>query len=212
MAEYLELPRPWRLLRTAAGSLAEAVGVPVAACLGIGALAGPVAGVLAGVAAVWVIAGLHKLLTGAVPGLLAISAVMVGLQAALVLMTGQAWIYLLQFPVAKLLLSALFARSAGTGRPLVARLATEVAAVPPSGLDIPGLRHFFRQNTWLWAGVFAALAAGFTVLIATQPMTSSLMLCSAATIGAVCAGAAVSVAWFRAVLRRSSLRLRFTPG
>lgn len=209
MPDYVELPRPWRLLRTAAGSLVEAVGLPVAACLGVGAVAGPVAGVLAGLAAVWLMAGIRKLASGRVPGLLLISAVMLCLQAALVLATGQAWIYLLQFPVAKLLLSVLFARSAGSGDPLVARLATEVAAVPRSWGSIPGLHHFFQRNTWLWASVFAALAVGFAVLIATEPMTACLMICSAATVGAVAAGAAVSLVWFRVVLRRCSLRLRF---
>lgn len=205
----VELPRLRRLLPSAAWSLGEAIGLPVGVCLGVGALAGTLAGVVAGVAAVWLAVGIRKLSTGKVPGLLMISAVMLCLQAVLVLMTGQPWIYLLQFPAAKLILSVLFARSARTADPLVARLAAEVASVRHSGAGSLGLHHFYRGATWLWAGLFAMLAVGFAVLVATQPMAACLIIFTAATAGAVGAGVVVSVLWFRAVLRRHGLRFRF---
>ncbi len=209
MAECLEVARPWPLLRTAAWGLAEAAVLPVGAYLGVSALAGSAAGIIASLAVVWLIVLVRKLATGKVPGLLMISAALLCVQAALVLATGQAWIYLLQFPVAKLILSVLFARSARTADPLVARLATEFASVRHSGVNSPGLRHFFQRNTWLWAGVFAALAAGFAGLVATEPIAQFLIISTIATVTFVGTAAAVSALWFRVVLKNNGLRLRF---
>lgn len=208
MPECLELPRPWQVIRTAGWSLIEAVGLPVGAWLGVAALAGSMAGVLAGLGAAWLVVGLHKVVRGKVPGLLMISALMLCIQAVLVLLTGQVWIYLLQLPVAKLLLSVLFARSAGTPEPLVSRLATEVASLRHDRVTSPGLQRFFQGNTWLWAGVFAVLAATFAVLIATEPVQTFLVMSTIATVAAVGTGIAVSLLWFRAVLKRHSLRFR----
>jgi hypothetical protein len=209
MAECLEVARPWPLLRTAAWGLAEAVGLPVGVYLGLSALAGPAAGIVGGLAAVWLTVLVRKLATGKVPGLLMISAALLCVQAALVLATGQAWIYLLQFPVAKLILSVLFARSAATADPLVARLATEFASLRHSGVNSPGLRHFFRRNTWLWAGVFAVLAAGFAGLVATEPITQFLIISTIMTVSLVGTAAAASALWFGVVLKNNGLRLRF---
>src|SRR5205823_3538157 len=89
MAECLEVARPWRLLRTAGWSIGEAAGIPLAAYLGVDALAGRAAGVLAGLIAVWLVLAVRKLATGSVPGLLMISALLLCAQTALVLATGQ---------------------------------------------------------------------------------------------------------------------------
>jgi hypothetical protein len=209
VVECVEVARPWRLLRTAGWSIGEAAGIPLAAYLGVDAMAGRAAGVLAGLMAVWLMLAVRKLTTGKVPGLLMISALLLCAQTALVLATGQAWIYLLQFPIAKLALSVLFARSARTDHPLVARLATEVASLRHSGVSNPGLHRFFQRNTWLWAAVFAALAAGFAVLAGTEPIAGFLIASTALTVAVVGGGAAVSALWFRAVLRSNGLRLRF---
>lgn len=209
MRECLEVARPWPLLRTAAWGLAEAAGLPVAAYLGVSAFAGRGAGVIASLAVVWLTALGRKLASGKVPGLLMISALMLCVQAALVLATGQVWIYLLQFPVAKLILSVLFARSARTADPLVARLATEFASIRHSGVNSPALHLFFKRNTWLWAGVFGLLAAGFAGLVAIEPIAQFLIISTASTVTFVSAAAAMSALWFRTVLKRSGLRLRF---
>jgi hypothetical protein len=207
--DCLEIARPWPLLRTAAWGLAEAAGLPLGAYLGVSALAGSAAGIIAGLAVGWLVVLIRKVTTGKVPGLLMISALMLCVQAALVLATGQPWIYLLQFPIAKLILSVLFAKSARTADPLVARLATEFASVRHSGVNSPGLRHFFRRNTWLWAGVFGILAAGFAGLVATEPIAQFLIISTTVTAALVGAAAGVSALWFGRVLRTNGLRLRF---
>ena len=129
MPEHVEFPRPLRLLWTITWSFAESAGFPLGA-LAVGAwLYGRDAGLLAGLAATWLTALIRKIATGSVPSLLTITAVVLTLQTAMVLATGQVWIYLLQFPAANLIMSVLFARTARGPHPLVARLAAEVVAL-----------------------------------------------------------------------------------
>jgi hypothetical protein len=128
-----------------------------------------------------------------------------------VLATGQVWLYLLQFPVANLVMCVLFARTARGPSPLVARLAAEVVALrQPSGHH-PGLHRFFQGATWLWAGIFFLLTAGLGILMMTEPTGVFVMLSTALTLALVVLGAAVSALWFRSVLRQFGLRLRFAP-
>ena len=211
MREHLELPRPLRLLRTALWSLTESVGLPVgAAALGAW-LYGRDVGLLAGLVATWVTALIRKIATGSVPSLLTISAVVLTLQTAIVLSTGQLWLYLLQFPVANLVMCVLFARTARGPSPLVARLAAEVVALRQPSSHHPGLHRFFQGATWLWAGIFFLLTAGLGVLMVTEPTKLFIMLSTVLTIGLVVAGVGVSAVWFRSVLRRFGIGLRFAP-
>jgi hypothetical protein len=130
----------------------------------------------------------RKLTSGSVPGLLAISAIVRSIQTAVVLATGNLWIFLVHFPLANLCLCILFARTARGPKPLCAQLAA-----------------------WLWAGVFLLLAACLAALLATEPTATFLLLCTVATITLIGAGTGASVLWFRSVLRRLGLRLRFAP-
>jgi hypothetical protein len=208
MSEHVEFPRPRRLLCTITWSFAESAGLPLGA-LAVGAwLYGRDAGLLAGLAATWLTALIRKIATGSVPSLLTITAVVLTLQTAMVLATGQLWIYLLQFPAANLIMSVLFARTARGPHPLVARLAAEVVALRLTGHH-PGMHRFFQGATWLWAGIFLLLTVGLGVLMVTEPLKAFMALSTAATVGLTVAGIGVSTLWFRSVLRRSGLRLRF---
>jgi hypothetical protein len=209
MSDVLQLPRPWRLLRKSAWSLAEAAALPLGAYLAGNALAGRDAGLLAGLAVAWLIVAARKVITGQVPGLVMICALVLSVQTALVFATGQTWIYLLQFPIAKLTLSLWFARSAPTEHPLVSRLATEVVALRHGGAGHPGLHRFFQHATWLWAAIFGLLAMVFAALVATQPITFFLLVSTAITVIAIGFGAGASTLWFFKVLRRNNLRLAF---
>lgn len=207
MSDLLQLPRPWRLLRKSAWSLAEAAGLPLGAYLAGSALAGRDAGLLAGLAVAWLIVAMRKVITGQIPGLVTISALVLSVQTVLVLATGQTWIYLLQFPMAKLTLSLLFARSAPTEHPLVSRLATEVVSLRHDSADHPGLHRYFQHATWLWAAIFGLLAIVFAALVATQPIAFFLLVSTAITITAIGCGAGASTLWFFRVMRRCDLRL-----
>jgi hypothetical protein len=211
MAGYLEVPRPLRLILTAGWNLTESAGLPVAAYALAAWIDGRDAGLVAGLAAIWLTAVIRKVATGSVPSLLTISAVVLTLQTAVVLATGELWLFLLQFPVANLCMCALFARTARGPNPLVARLAAEVVALRQPATHHPGLHRFFQGATWLWAGIFLLLAAGLAVLMVTEPAQVFLMLSTAATVALVIAGTGVSTLWFLKVLRRLGLRLRFAP-
>jgi hypothetical protein len=55
-----------------------------------------------GLAAIWLTAVIRKVATGCVPSLVTISAVVLTVQTAVVLATGELWLFLLQFPLADL--------------------------------------------------------------------------------------------------------------
>lgn len=208
MPEHLHLPRPLVLLRTLAWSLAESAGLPLAALALGGWLGGRNAGLLAGLAATWLIAAVRKVATGSVPSLLKILAIVLAVQTALVIATGQLWIFLLHFPLANICLAILFARSARGPDPLLAQLAEEVV-----GLRRPaahsGLLRFFQHGTWLWASIFLLLAAIMAIMLAAAPIPAFLLGSAVATAALIAAGAGASVLWLRRVLRASGLTVRY---
>jgi hypothetical protein len=210
-AEDLELPRPLRLLLTAGWNLAESGGLPVAAYLVAAWLDGRDAGLMAGLAVIWLTAVIRKIATGSVPGLLTISALVLTVQTGLVLATGELWLFLLQFPLANLCMCALFARTAGGPNPLVARLAAEVVALRQPATSHPGLHRFFQGATWLWAGIFLLLTVALAALMVTEPTGVFLLVSTIGTAALVVAGTGASTLWFLSVLRRLGLRLRFAP-
>jgi hypothetical protein len=209
MGGDLEVPRPLRLTLTAGWNLTESVGLPVAAYAVAAWAGGRDAGMVAGLVAIWVTAVIRKVVTGSVPSLLTITAIELTVQAAVVLATGQLWLFLLQFPLANLAMCVLFARTAGGPDPLVARLAAEVVALRQPATRHPGLHRFFQGATWLWAGIFLLLTAALAVLMVTEPANVFLLLTTTVTIALVVAGTGASALWFLSVLRRLGLRLRF---
>jgi len=205
----LQLPAPARLALTAGWNLAESLGLPVVAYAAGERLGGQGAGMAAATATIWLTAIVRKVLTGNVPSLLLISGLVLTLQTALVLATGSVLLFMLQFPLANLALCILFARTAPTGRPLVAQLAAEVVALRQPSAAHPGLDSFFRGVTWLWAGIFAATTVGLAALLALEPTTVFLLLSTMVTVVGVVAGTFLSVLWFMRMLRRCGLRVRF---
>lgn len=208
MAEHLELPRPWRLALTAGWNLAEALGLPVAGYLAGEHLGGRNAGMIAAAAVIWLAVIGRKVITGTVPGLLTISALVLSLQTAVVIVTGSVLLFLLQFPLANLGLCVLFARTAPTRQPLVAKLAAEVVALRhPS--HHAGLHRFFQGATWLWAGIFALSTIGMSVLMTVEKPKIFLLSTTVFSVGGVAVGTALSALWFVRVMRRHGLQLRF---
>ena len=208
--EDLVLPRPWRLALTAGWNLAESLGLPVAGYLADAALGGQAVGMVVATCVLWLTVAIRKVVMRRVPGLLAISALILTLQTALVIATGSTLVFLLQFPLANVALCALFARTAPTSKPLVAQLAAEVAGLRQPSPRHPGLDRFFREATWLWAAIFASSAAGLAAAIAIASASMILLLAAIVTIGGVAVGAFLSVLWFIRVLRRFGLHVRFT--
>ena len=200
-----------QLLRTVGWNLTESVGLPIAA-FALGAwLGGRDAGLLAGVATIWITAAIRKIATGSVTGLLMISALVLTLQAVVAVATGNLWIFLLHFPLANLLLCILFARTARGPNPLCAKLAAEMIALRRPDSCGDGLHCFFQRATLFWSGIFLALAACLAALLAIVPTPEFLMLSTVATAALIGAGTGASALWFRSSLRRLGLTLRFAP-
>ena len=205
----LELPAPARLALTAGWNLAESLGLPLVAYAAGDRLGGQGLGMAAAAGMVWLTAAARKVLTGSIPRLLVVSGLVLTLQAALVLATGSVLLFLLQFPLANLALCLLFARTAPTGKPLVAQLAAEVVALRQPSAAHPGLDRFFRGVTWLWAGIFAASTIGLVILLVVEPVPVFLLFTTVVTVAGVAAGTFLSMLWFIQMLRRSGLRIRF---
>jgi hypothetical protein len=205
----LELPRPLRLTVTAGWNLAESLGFPVAAYAIAAKLGGQDAGMVAATGVVWLAVVARKVVTRCVPGMLMISALVLTLQTALVLVTGSMLFFLLQFPLANLALCVLFAFTAPTRRPLVAKLAAEVVALRRPSARHAGLDRFFQGVTWLWAGIFALSAGGLAAAMALEPVSIFLLLTTLVTVGGVVAGTIASAVWFVRVLHHSGLSVRF---
>jgi hypothetical protein len=189
--------------------MAESVGLPFGTYISISDLVSPDAGLLAGTVVVWLLIVARKLVTGSVTSLLMISAVILTIQTAVAISTGYLWMFQLQFPVANLAMSVVFARTASTRKPLVAQLAEDVVALRQT-TPHPGLHRFFQGATWFWSGLFLLLTLGLAIMMKTEPFKLFMLLSSMVTIGLTLLGAAICVIWFLAVIRRCGLRLHFT--
>jgi hypothetical protein len=211
MTDCLELPRPLHLLRTAGWNAAESFGLPVAGYAIAAWFAGRSAGLWAMLAAIWLTAGLRKLLTGSVPSLVMISLAVLTVQTVTAIATGNLWIFLVHFPIANLALCVVFARTARGHSPIAGRLAAEVIGLRCPAIHQPRLQPFFRHVTMLWAGVFLLLAVSLGVMLGTIPVTTYVPIWAVTTVVLISVGIAASVLWLRSVLRRLSIGFRFAP-
>jgi hypothetical protein len=209
--ECLELPRPARLVRTAAVNAAEAFGLPTGAYILAASLAGRDAGMWAMLAAIWLTAATRRVLSGAIPVLVMISLIVLTVQTVIAIATGNLLIFLVHFPIADLGLCILFAWTARANSPICARLAAEVIGLRCPAAHRPHMDGYFRRVTVLWAAVFGLLAVCLAVMLATVPLGVYVPVWAATTIAFIVAGIGASVLWMRSVLRRFGIRFRFTP-
>ena len=199
-------------MRTVVWNLTESVGLPGVGYVIGQQLAGRNAAMIAAAAILWLVAVVRKVATGTVPGLVTISALVMTVQAAVVVSTGNVFFFLLQFPLANLVMAALFARTAPTRKPLIAQLAAEVVALRQPSTHQPALHRFFQGATWLWAALFFLTTVGLSVMMVTEPLTLFLVLYTAVTVGGVVVGAALCALRFYRVIRKTGLRIRFAAG
>jgi hypothetical protein len=209
--DCLELPRPVRLLRTAGWNLAESFGLPTGCFIVAGSLAGRDAGMWAMLGAIWITALIRKLVTKSVPGLVAISLIVLTVQTLAAIITGNVWIFLVHFPLANLGLCILFAQTARGHSPITARLAAEVIGLRCPAIHQRRLDGYFRHVTVLWATVFLVLALVLGALLLAVPVATYVPIWVVTTIVLIAAGIGISVVWLRSVVRRLDIGFRFTP-
>ena len=207
--DCLELPRPTALLRTIGWNIAESFGLPTGAYVLAAWLGGRNAGLWAMLAAIWLTAVIRKLATGSVPGLVAISLIVLTVQTLAAIITGNLWIFLLHFPLANLALCLLFARTARGRSPIAARLAAEVIGLRCPVVHQQRMHRFFQNVTVLWGGVFLLLAVSLGVLLATVPLTTYIPVWAVTTITLIALGIGASTLWLRSVTRSLGIGFRF---
>ena len=210
-SQTLELPRPAQLLRSTGWNLAESFGLPLGGYILAAWLWGRQAGVVAMLGAIWVTAIIRKLTTGTVPGLVAISLIVLTVQGLVAVATGNLWIFLLHFPLANLGLCIVFAWTARGHSPLAERLAAEVIGLRARALKQPRLHRFFQHVTVLWAGIFLLLAAALGALLVADPTVTYVPIWAAITVVFIAAGIGVSTLWLRSLLRKLGIGLCFRP-
>jgi hypothetical protein len=207
--ECLELPRPKRLLRTVGWNIAESFGLPTAGYAIAAALAGRDAGLWAMLGAIWLTAVIRKLVTGSVPGLVAISLIVLTVQTLAAIITGNLWIFLLHFPLANLALCVLFTKTARGHSPIAARLAAEVIGLRCPVVHQQRMHRFFQNVTLLWGGVFLLLAVSLGALLGAVPLTTYIPVWAVTTITLIALGIGVSTVWLRSVTRNLGIGFRF---
>ena len=207
--ECLELPRPTALLRTVGWNIAESFGLPTGAYALAGSLWGRDAGLWAMLGAIWLTAVIRKLVTGSVPGLVAISLIVLTVQTLAAIITGNLWIFLLHFPLANLALCLLFVRTARGRSPIAARLAAEVIGLRCPIVHQQRMHRFFQNVTVLWGGVFLLLAVSLGALLATVPLTTYVPVWAVTTITLIALGIGASTLWLRSVTRSLGIGFRF---
>lgn len=211
MSQTLELPRPAQLLRSTGWNLVESFGLPLGGYALAAWLWGRDAGVYAMLAAIWITAIARKLATGSVPGLVAISVIVLTVQGVVAAATGNLWIFLVHFPLANLGLCIVFAYTARGRSPLAERLAAEVIGLRSRALRQPRLHRFFQHVTVLWAGIFLLLAAALGGLLVADPTVTYVPIWAVITVAFIAAGIGVSTMWLRSVLRTLGIGLCFGP-
>lgn len=210
-SECLELPQPVPLLRAIGWNIVESFGLPTGAYALAASLAGRNAGLWAMLAAIWLTAGIRKVVTKSVPGLVTISLVVLTVQTLAAIVTGNLWIFLLHFPLANLGLCLLFARTVRGHSPIAARLAVEVIGLRTPAVHQQRLHRFFQNVTLLWAGVFLLLAVALGVLLAAVPVGIYIPVWAVTTLTLIALGIGASTMWLRTVTRKHGIGFRFAP-
>jgi len=197
------------LLRTVGWNIAESFGLPTGGYVLAAWLGGRNAGLWAMLAAIWFTAVIRKLVTGSIPGLVAISLIVLTVQTLAAIITGNLWIFLVHFPLANLGLCVLFARTARGRSPIAAQLAAEVIGLRCPAVHQQRMHRFFQNVTVLWGGVFLLLAVSLGALLATVPLTTYVPVWAITTITLIALGIGASTLWLRSVTRSLGIGFRF---
>ncbi|WP_019633457.1 VC0807 family protein [Actinomadura atramentaria] len=205
-AHAFEMPRIRALLLHAAPRVLEGVIAPVAVFYAAFALLGLSGGMVAAV--VWVYGGIvYRRLRGhPVTATLLLAAVGVTVRAVLGVATHSAVVYFLQPTLGTMLMAMVFLASVPLGRPLAQKLATEMVPMPEAFLKHRRVRRFFLRISLLWAFVLFANALISLWMLFHQSVGTYVWARSGLVIGIGAVGAAVSVWWFRRLLRHVNPR------
>ncbi len=137
-----------------------------------------------------------------VPGTLLLAALGVTARAVLAAATGSAVVYFLQPTLGTMLVAVSFLASVPLGRPLAAKLASDMVPLPEEFLAHHRVRRFFRQISLLWSFTFTLNTAISLWLLFSESIGTYLWARTAAVAGLGATAILISVWGFRRCVRR----------
>jgi hypothetical protein len=140
-----------------------------------------------------------------VPGIVLLGSATLTARTALAMISGSAFVYFLQPSLSTALVASAFLLSVPLGRPLAERLARDFVPIPPDVLADTRVRRFFYQVTLLWAFVQFANAAITIWLLATQSITTFLVVKTFVSYALTISSVAASTFWFHRSMSRHGI-------
>lgn len=139
----------------------ESMVVPYVLMVSLLHTRGLLTALLAAVAWSWLVLALRWKQAGRLPGTLILTGGLLLARVSLSLMTGSAFIYLLQPIIGSVVMALIFVGSSLMGRPLTLTLARDFIDLPAHMIDRPRVRRMFR-NVGLFWGATRLLDAGIS--------------------------------------------------
>lgn len=140
-----------------------------------------------------------------VSGLLVLALGIMTLKTAVMLATGDAFIYFVQPVVLDLLVAAAFLGSLGSARPIVARLAPDFYPVDAELAARPRIRRLFRGLTLFWGLVILAKGSVTLWLLISLSTVEFVLIKGSAILTLTVLAIATTMAWSVVVARREGL-------
>jgi hypothetical protein len=137
-----------------------------------------------------------------VPGTLLLAALGVTARAALAAITGSAVVYFLQPTLGTMLVAMSFLTSVPLGRPLAAKVATDLVPLPEAFLAHQRVHRFFLRMSLLWSLVFTLNTALSLWLLFSQSISTYLWVRTIAVALLGAAAVVISVWSFRRCVAR----------
>lgn len=145
-----------------------------------------------------------------IPAVLAVSVATLGVRTLIGYLSGSIFLYFLQPSLSNFLLAFVLLVTVPLNRPLLARLANDFCAFPPTVNNHPAVQRFFKRVSLLWAAVFLATGVATLWTLAWSTLEHFLLVTTVGKASLVVLAAAVSLLWFRRSLRGHGIRLRFS--
>ncbi|MCD0453388.1 hypothetical protein LO762_30030 [Actinocorallia sp. API 0066] len=199
-AHAFALPPFSVLLRHAVPRFVEGVIAPVAVFYLALAALGQGGAIVAAV--LWVFAAIAWRMArrDPVPGTLTLAAIGVLARAALAFGTGDPRLFFLQPTLGTLLVGSVFLASVPLGRPMAAKIASDLVPLPPDFLAHGRVHRFFLRISLLWALVFFTNAVFSLWLLFHESLETFLVLRTSVVALLWTAAAAITLAGFRRTL------------
>lgn len=155
----------------------------------------------------------RRLVTGRrVPGILLIGALTLTARTVLAVLSGSVFVYFLQPSLGTALVATAFLLSIPVGRPLAQKLAHDFCPFEPEVFASRHMKRFFEQISLLWA-VAQFTNASLTIwLLASQSLTTFVVVSRLLSLTLTGTAIGLSVLWFqRSMARHGILVARRAP-